>query len=219
MNQLKLMEFSVSYARLEGCEITADSLRTFQGSGASVAEEQMNWLRKVLKELRDACYDAKLMESSQKIYSSEHHLSGANAKTNVDVVWTHIRTVREQIIRELAGRKFLYVDPQFSKCVDQDDLFGESVKKAFPSATYDIKESGNCLAADCATAAVFHLMRVAEYGLRALAWDRRIKVPKGPIELACWEDIIRELEDAEKAIKNFPKTWLGKNSISFTTGP
>jgi len=53
------------------------------------------------------------------------------------------------------------------------------------------------MAIEANTAAVFHLMRVAEHGLRTLAYDRRIKVPKGPIELATWDDVIKQLEKVE----------------------
>ena len=47
-------------------------------------------------------------------------------------------------------------------------VFGKAVGDAFPSATYDIAESGACLALDRGTACVFHLMRVLEIGLTVL---------------------------------------------------
>ena len=70
------------------------------------------------------------------------------------------------------------------------------------------------------TAAVFHLMRVAEYGLRALARDRRIRLPKRVqvIELATWEEIIRELEIAETAIQTYPKTLAREAQYKFYQG-
>jgi hypothetical protein len=98
-------------------------------------------------------------------------------------------------------------------------LFGETVAQAFPSSAYDIAEAGNCLAVECNTAAVFHLMRVAEYGLRALAFDRRIKIPKGrPIELAAWDDILKELEKAEDEIKNYRRTLAREAQFEFHHG-
>jgi hypothetical protein len=101
----------------------------------------------------------------------------------------------------------LIIDTECGKLVDHPGLFGESVKKAFPSAAEDIRAAGNCLAAECNTAAVFHLMRVAEIGLRSLAHDRRVKLPrKEPLELAAWETVIRDLEKAEDAIRQYPKS-------------
>lgn len=80
-----------------------------------------------------------------------------------------------------------------SNFFEQHDLFGEAVSAAFPSAQSEIKDAGNCLAADLHTAAVFHLMRAVEHGLRALA--RHLKVKAGqPLEYACWEQVIRAID-------------------------
>jgi hypothetical protein len=62
-------------------------------------------------------------------------------------------------------------------------------------------------------------MRAAEYGLRALAWDRRVKIPKNkPIELASWEDIIKKLEEAEAAIQDYPRTLAREAQFVFYHG-
>ena len=59
-------------------------------------------------------------------------------------------------------------------------------------------------------------MRVAEYGLRALAYDRRVKLPKNkPLALATWEDVIRELEKTESAIQSYPKTHAREVQFEF----
>jgi hypothetical protein len=74
-----------------------------------------------------------------------------------------------------------------------------SVSRSFPKAVADIVDAGNCLVAGCNTAAVFHLMRVSEYGLRALA--RRLKVTlthKGvrqPVEYADWNKVITAIKN------------------------
>jgi hypothetical protein len=46
--------------------------------------------------------------------------------------------------------------------------FGEKVFAVFPNAQYDAEHAALCLAAGAATAAVFHMMRVVEWGVRAL---------------------------------------------------
>jgi hypothetical protein len=116
-------------------------------------------------------------------------------------------------------RTFLQVLPAFRGIVDNEKLFGAPVLDAFPDAKDDIREAGNCLAADCSTAAVFHLMRVAEHGLRALAYDRRIRTQKGkPVDLATWEELLKELEEAEKAIQGDPKTEAREAQFEFFHG-
>jgi hypothetical protein len=83
--------------------------------------------------------------------------------------------------------------------------FGGEVDEAFPSAAFDIKEAGNCLAVECNVAAVYHAMRAVEFGLRVIARDRRITFPKGPVEVQQWGEILRELEKSVATIQQWPK--------------
>ena len=123
------------------------------------------------------------------------------------------------VVAQLKKQNFLYVKPDRTGYVDNNELFGPEVKAAFPSAAFDIREAGNTLAAECCTATVFHLMRAAEYALRALAVDRQIVLPKkGVLDLATWEDIIKKLEDAELAIQGFPKTLAREKQYEFYHG-
>jgi hypothetical protein len=80
---------------------------------------------------------------------------------------------------------------------------------AFPSALMDIAEAGRCLALNRNNAAVYHLMQVAEVGLRILAWDRRVIIQRGksrtivPLDFAQWGEIIGELEKKKALINNW----------------
>jgi hypothetical protein len=130
------------------------------------------------------------------------------------------RQIRHCVVAHLSKRAFLYVAPDRTEYVDAAALFGSQVKDAFPSAAFDILESGNCLACEIHTAAVFHLMRVAEIGLRAFARDRRVKLPKRgqPLELATWEEILKKLEEAETVIQTYPKTLALEAQFEFVHG-
>jgi hypothetical protein len=87
------------------------------------------------------------------------------------------------------------------------------------SLVEEIKDAGNCLAAELYTATVFHLMRVAEMGLRILAWDRRVILKrKAPIHLQQWGDIFRGLEEAESKIQQYPKTEARESQFEFYHG-
>jgi hypothetical protein len=66
--------------------------------------------------------------------------------------------------------------------------FSDSVTVAFPSATLDIEEAGKCFALGRWTACVFHLMRVTEHGLRALATYLGV-----PCDFKTWDPIIRKM--------------------------
>lgn len=109
--------------------------------------------------------------------------------------------------KELDEHCFMYIPQDHALWLDNDIPFGEEVNIKFPSIKMDIKDASNCYAVGQYTACVFHLMRVAEIGLRTLAWDRRIKFKKkSPLELKEWREIFDGLEKEEERIKNLPKT-------------
>jgi hypothetical protein len=116
----------------------------------------------------------------------------------------HARTAMKAVTEELHARKFLYVAPDFTDFVNQAGLFGDQVWERFASARPDIRDAGNCLAAECSTAAVFHLMRAVEWGLRALCVHvglKKLKVIRKtgafhfkPLTEAQWGELLRELK-------------------------
>jgi hypothetical protein len=115
------------------------------------------------------------------------------------------RRANDAVMDDLNKRKFLCVAPRLVHYVDNDALFGPVVAERFPSANVDIRAAGNCLAVGCSTAAVFHLMRVVEHGLRALGAHlgvrRMISFKKRgspdkqytPLSYSQWEKIINGL--------------------------
>ena len=110
----------------------------------------------------------------------------------------------DAVLEAVLRHRFLRVRLARHVCVDNPHLLGAATLKAFPSAKDDIVEAGNCLAADCNTAAVFHLMRVVEWGLRAFAVHLGVKQLKKsrakkratvPVAYSEWEKILDELQD------------------------
>ena len=71
--------------------------------------------------------------------------------------------------------------------------------QAFPSAENEITEGVDCYALNHHTASVFHMMRVAEIGMRALARERQVSFPKHPLEWADWQNILDETEKKARA--------------------
>lgn len=71
---------------------------------------------------------------------------------------------------ELSQRLFVKLKGSNREYFDQDyGLFGDEVDDAFPDAITEISEAGKCMALERYTAAVFHLMRAMEIGIRVLA--------------------------------------------------
>jgi hypothetical protein len=158
--------------------------------------------------------------------------------------------IRRMLTEALQGRSFMYVPVHLSKYVNKSQFptvitsqlghgkdtahvtgewfdpdapvkpFGEKVFEVFPHARYDAEHAALCLAAGAHTAAVFHMMRAVEWGVRYLGKElglQRIKEvvkakPGGkykqdrvrltPIQNCVWEKIecqIRKKVDARLA--------------------
>lgn len=117
---------------------------------------------------------------------------------DVSSIVVELDHVRAALLLDLKFNKFLQVKIDRRHCIDNAELFGPEVNNAFPKAIQDIREAGNCMAVECSTAAVFHLMRVAEHGLRKLAKKLHIKLThKGsnhPIEFVEWGKVITAIK-------------------------
>jgi hypothetical protein len=127
-----------------------------------------------------------------------------------------VRALRQHVIDELEEMRFLLIAPEYLALYEpKSPLFGDDVFKRFSVANEDIAEAGKCLALGQGTAAVFHLMRVTEAGLRALGAE--LGVPYAP----SWESYSKQLDtlldpknynklsDAQKAKRDFYRGVLG----------
>jgi len=94
------------------------------------------------------------------------------------------------IQHEYLHKCFLYV-PNADKMHLEANQFSFMAVAKFPSASYDMFESGKCFALDRHTACVFHLMRVLEIGLKALC-VKLDYIPKNDN----WHEVLKELPEA-----------------------
>jgi len=93
----------------------------------------------------------------------------------------------DTLFMELDNRKFYGPLEKFTKYFEHQQLFGDEVFNAFPSANDDIYEAGTCLALERATACVMHLNRALECCLAALA--KAVGIPKQND----WGSYVREM--------------------------
>jgi len=176
-----------------------------------VMKEQLNHLKPICAKLGLVISDSRRRDLFMRalMYGERMECSVAAALIN-DLV----SSAKDELMKV----QFAYIPKDKAEYFEQSDLFGRPVTAAFPSACSEIKDAGNCIAAGLHTAAVFHLMRVAERGMRSLA--RRLHVSKvknkTPIEFGSWEHIIAALE--AKAGLNFPKTKAGQAESEFYKG-
>ncbi len=107
---------------------------------------------------------------------------------------------------EVSLRLYFEISQEKAKLYgDNAEPFGTAVAVAFPSISFDAGEANRCYALGRNTACVFHLMRVLEIGLGALA-NQFGKASNH----ANWETIINQIEKAIGEIEkdpNKPANW------------
>jgi hypothetical protein len=175
---------------------------------------QDRWqLDKFLEGLESACQPAELKYSIEKIRELRSYLTHTNPPQRPMV--GYIDGIRDMIERELKDRRVLCIETEKAEYYESTKaLFGMQVPMKFPDAVADIKEAGSCYATGRNTACVFHLMRVAEHGLRALARQLGVSL-KHPTDLADWKTIIDHAERNLDALRNEAKTHQRENDLNF----
>jgi hypothetical protein len=119
------------------------------------------------------------------------------AKYSNVALYRDVADLKSRIEDQVKGRVFLFVTPTRAQYYQQPDLFGAEVSERFPKAIDDIEDAGKCLALGLGTAAVMHLMRVMEEGLKGLATS--LKIPYEP----SWGSYLNKIQ-SKVSIK--PKT-------------
>jgi hypothetical protein len=92
----------------------------------------------------------------------------------------------------------MYVPSERAKYLQEGRPFGEATHNKFPPLAKDIADASTCLGVGLPTAAVFHLMRVMEYGIRRLA--KRLRVPPKKVRRQTWDTILKEINGAITAM-------------------
>lgn len=225
MNHFKCWDILHSLYQVQLMESATFGRGLYEGRNCEVPQSGIDSMIQDLAKLRALCSEQGFAQSVGKILLAEQHLSEKpmTGSLTVDAVSTELRVVRESVWFDLYSHKFLMVHPRFEDMVDQNALMGEAVGNAFPSAAPDIREAGNCLAADCATASVFHIMRAVEWGLRALCASFGLKKAKSvkksglkkytPISHVDWETMLNQLQPLVDAKANKIKRGSEKQSF------
>lgn len=113
---------------------------------------------------------------------------------------SELSTLREAIDDDLQFERFFHYRKAKGFLLLRRSGDWQPTIKAFPITEKEIDDALDCYATEHDTACVFHLMRVAEYGLRALAKERKVVMPKNKlIEWSAWQEIIREITKSAEA--------------------
>lgn len=129
--------------------------------------------------------------------------------------WKMSEMLRELCTRiqdEMGEGLYVEIEPRYIPLCMEPGRDWANVQCVFADAATDILQSSQCIAFERYTAAVFHLMRVLEHGLRDMAQRFGIK-----FDDRTWHPIIRDIETAIHSRKKDPKklTEEERDNLSF----
>lgn len=160
------------------------------------ANEQVDYrlrkgLESYLQPIRNDCASIGLRISVKCVADILTKLRGH--LTNQELV-SHIDHLDRTIKWELEDNLFMFIAPNKADFYKQDQpLFGNGVKSAFPSVNLDVEEAGKSYACGRNTACVFHLMRVMEVGLRIVG-NSLADPSLDPSRNPTWENILQRCD-------------------------
>ena len=144
------------------------------------------------------------------------HLTALEARVTIEAANDLLYAVREQGItwgefsrglsdihntlsRELKQTTIYVIEAEKRKfLLPQRPLFGKEFETRFTSAAYELDESAKCLALGRPTACVFHLMRLMEISVRAVARCLQISDPIQPADRS-WGAVLKKIRDGINA--------------------
>jgi hypothetical protein len=196
---------------------TLTEMREKIGGGARPATQFAKGFSDLVNYATQFCFAVHFSDALAQIMRIHVPKSDERQQLDLSTMIAGLSTIHESIYAEMGERHFLFVAPDrigyleappridpFNITYQEHTFWGNGKTCSIRSAAADIKSAGNCLAAECHTAAVFHAMRVAEFGLRSLA--KRLNViltHKGkpePIEFATWEKVITAVKNSLNAV-------------------
>jgi hypothetical protein len=131
-----------------------------------------------------------------------------------------IRALREAFLDGINFKYFYLYPRRKAEALLQFETAWGDIAKAFPAVRQEAHCAVDLYALNHNTASVFHSMRVAEHGLRAIAKERRIRLPKNkPVEWGTWQEIIKALNDEAVNIAKTKKAGPVKDrALEFYSG-
>jgi hypothetical protein len=158
---------------------------------------------------------------SGHIENAVNRLSAWNADDNRswDDLFTRACTLRDAIRIEFKEVLIYAYPKEKGQKLSGWEADWKEIHVAFPDVRVDSFGATDCYALGHNTASVFHSMRVAEIGLRALANERRIKLAKNkPLEWGAWQEIIKALDDEIKLIGAWKPGHRKDGALDFYSG-
>jgi hypothetical protein len=191
MKSFDLPRFIAVHRKIEAARVSLDD------KNDPLGENQLSLARELLREVEAYCDDVHFHHANSKAFGIKLDLERTPESFTGTKIAAHLEGLKNDLDICMFSHRFVQIVGDRRDYLDAPKLFGKAVLNAFPEIRNDLQEAGNCIAVELNSAGVFHLMRVVEWGLRALCKNLKVaRIKSGPVEYATWEDILKKLPDA-----------------------
>jgi hypothetical protein len=147
-----------------------------------------------LDEAKIQCHKLELANSLHIIGQIKNDLFNPNAAPFYLQIGTQFRALWNAMESDISDKKFVFISKENEDYFFNESLFPDAVYDAFPDDHDELNDAGHCMAVDLNDAAAFHLLRIVEIGLRGIARNLKIKIPKTPLDYAGWKDVVNRID-------------------------
>ena len=201
MQEFKASEFFMLFRDLVGVHTKFKTELEESGDRGSFKANPKLALGRMLTRFGLMAHELAFMQTANAAFRAAKGLKkDASLSLVVSLLEESVRNVQNEAL----GQKFGYIEKDVQELFDNHFVLGDLVYKKFPSLRNEAREAGRCIACALPTAAVFHLMRIAEFGLRTLA-KRLRATPKHPIDHSDWKQVIDACEAKLKILTMKPR--------------
>jgi hypothetical protein len=193
----------------------ADLGRNF--GSIDISDRDRDLANALLKDISDLANDLGLDATQHRIMLFSTSLG---FKMKPEDFTTEVRVLRETLTGEVGKCMFYHYPPDKLRTMMGFFPSWKRIIEAFPETKAEALAAIDLYALGHNTGSVFHSMRVAEHGLRALAKERKVTLPRNkPLEWGTWQEIINQLDDFAKTITHKARAGKAKDdALSFYSG-
>jgi len=147
-----------------------------------------------------------------ELYAALHRCDLFLTALRDGLMWSELghqaQALLDAIEGELKSRRFAYVPAEKAQLHDKFRITWSGALSNFPETESDVRDAIDAYALGLGTSCVFHLMRVAEKGLRRLAGKAGVKLThKGkpmPLQFGDWDKVITGISNKISAARTKP---------------
>jgi hypothetical protein len=213
-----LYNFVFSQERLKtALSISANGARNAPNSEVPPAEN--DHMSNAVEFVAKYCVDAlALPEASNTIKEIYNILNNHHAQPYMwQKLHSLLETLDRQISIQLRAECFFHYLREDARMIMSLPKDWAAITNSFPSIENEIRAGVDCFAIGHNTACIFHMMRVAEHGLRMVARERGIKTIKRatPIEWSTWREVFQAIEGKLKGVRGAPAGPKRETALKF----